>query len=311
MSISRHLIAVVLFASFSSSGANALAQSEAIDPKSPPTKETNTDLLAGPEVEAEAAAGEGGAMGPAGGLGGRQPKRAENIPIRQWMQQVRALEGLTTEQQQDIAAVFSEFQRAQREYQQEHADEMRDLQAKIRQARESGQEPEVGLREQMQKLEADMPKPPDYQRRIWALLSSEQQEALRQRIAEMERRALERRRSAQASRDAEEADDEMMAGDQSADTDAKPGIEDKDGGSDEMMGDPEEPDRPNARGRMRERRRAAETSDSLTGLDDLARRRVEFLLQHISASSPARAGDAPSPAERAFKFEEDGRSETP
>jgi hypothetical protein len=303
MSISNRLIAVMLVASFSSSGANALAQSEAADPKSPPTKDTTADLLAGPEVEAEAAAGEGGAMGSGGGPG--QRRRAENIPIRQWMQQVRDLEGLTAQQQQDIAAAFSEFQRAQREYQQAHADDMRELQAKIRQARESGQEPAASLREQMQKLEAGMPKPPDYQGRIWALLSSEQQEALRQRIAEMERRALERRRSAQASRDADEAGGEMMAGDQSADADAKPETGDKAGVSDEMMGDTAEPDRANARARVRERRRLAEAGDDLAGLDDLARRRVEFLRQHISASSPARAGDAPSPAERTFKFEED------
>ncbi len=243
------------------------------------------------------------------GPGGAQRRRAEGLPLRQWLQQVRSLDGITAEQQQKVASIMQDLERAQQELRAEHGEEMRQLQEKIRQMREGGREPDPAVREQMQKLESETPKPTDYQRRIWETLTSDQQEALRRRISQLEQQMQQqRRRGADGAGRGQPADTVM--------TNSAP----KPGSGDEMMtGDGDEAmkpalqgtvDRPNAREVLQQQRRrraaaAAGGDGNLAGLDEMARRRVEFLRQFVSASSPSRAGEAPSSDERDFKFDEE------
>jgi hypothetical protein len=273
----------------------------------PPAKApAEPNLLAGPGVEDEASDGNDNMQGPGGG----QRRRAvEGLPLRPWLQQVRGLDDITAEQQQKIASIMQEMERAQQDYRSAHSEEMRQLQEEIRQMREGGREPDPAVREQMQRLESQMPNPTDYQRRIWDTLTSQQQEMLRARVAELEQqRRRDGGRRGQASdgkpggnAPKREGGDEMMSGE---------GAGGGKGDDDQMKQQPSAagaPDRPNVRDALQRRRRAAAAGadERSAGLDEMAQRRVAFLRQHVSAPAQGRAGDAPSKDEREFKFDED------
>jgi hypothetical protein len=293
MLIARTLSLAALVAA-SRVAATAMAQSPAADkPPAPPaaTQPVNDNVLAGPGVEDAAEEGSDNMMGPGG-----QRRRAESLPLRQWMQQVRALD-LTQQQQQEIAAILQELEQAQQTFRLEHAEQMRLVQEQIAQMRRAGREPDPALREQLQQLEAEMPKPPDYQRRVWDALTSEQQGALRERIADLEKRMQQQRRrnGARGSEPRPPLSDDRMTSDAPMR-----------GGSEPAMtpdrGDVTVPAR--AEGEAAGRRRQAARG---AGLDDMARKRLEFLRQFVSRSSPSRAtaGDGPTLEQRTFTFEEE------
>jgi len=302
--------------------------------KPPAAGQPDPNLLAGPSVEQEATDQPPGRLGNPNNPG--RPLQRPDMPARQWFNTVREL-NLSQEQRDKFQAIVAEFQDAMREFQQAHADEMREVQEALRTARESGKEPEAKVRETAQKLEAENPKPNDYQKRIWDLLTAEQQETMRQKLAEMQKqmeqqrragRDGERRRSAESAGDqpgkapAKGGDDQMMTGgatDKKPSNAAKPSAQagkppaqaakpPADEANDQMSGSAgagaaASPDRPNVRERLRERRRAAADGPGMEGLDDMARARTQFLL---ARQAPDRAGAPPTEQDKTFKFNEGG-----
>lgn len=293
---------------------------------SPPASQPDPNLLAGPSVEQEAA------EQPAGRLSNPnnprpQAGRGDSIPPRQWFNTVRELD-LTQEQRDKVFAIFGEFQSAMREFQQAHADEMREVQEQIRASRESGKEPDAKLRETAQKLDTESPKPLEYQQRVWDLLTAEQRESMRQKVADIQKQMAEQQRRQREGgrraaggqpgdgpgRPGDDGMNDTMAGNGAK----KPGGDQKAPAGGEMNDDPMmsggaggaagvggaggDPNRPNLRERPRDRRRAA-GGMNMEGLDDLARNRTEFLLAHQSTDRP---GAPPTPEDKAFKFKEDG-----
>jgi hypothetical protein len=284
--------AVMLASIFHASTAMAQSRESDKDAAPPASKQpVDSDVLAGPSVEDEADEGNDNMMGPGG-----QRRRVESLPLRQWMQQVRGLD-LTAPQQQDIAAIMRELEQAQQAFRAEHGEQMRQIQEQIQQMRRGGREPDPALREQLQKLEGDMPKPLDYQRRVWDVLTGEQQETLRERIAELEQRMQQQRRrnGARGADSRSPPSGDQMTSEAPMRGDAAPPMTPDNGDVRVPAGSQREEGR---------RRRRAAAGD---GLDDMARTRVEFLRTFVSASSPTRmrAGEGPTSDQRTFRFEED------
>jgi hypothetical protein len=260
----------------------------AVAAHTPPASQPDSDLLAGPKVEQEATEQTIGRRGTPNNTGQR---RAEPLGPRAWFNAVRQLD-LTAEQQQQMATIISEMQETQRAYQAEHGDRERELQAQARGARQAGKEPDAKVREELQKIEAARPKPLDFQRRIWNLLTEDQQATLRARVAELEKQMNVRGRDG-----AQRATDVPM--EPSTTDDQKPA--EMKPANDAAMNPRNGEDRPTMRERLRQRRRGG-PDVATDGLDDLARRRTEFLVAHQSVDH---AGNAPMPQERSFRFKED------
>jgi len=325
MACIRSLLVASALALSIASGAGAQSDSGASKPKSDQSGATSAGgkqsaepgVLAGPTVEQEAQQGANNPMTAPNNVG-RRRANDQVTPMRQWMEAIRGSD-LTEQQQQDIAAIVTEFQTAQREFQATHGEQMRQLQQQVRAARESGREPDPKAREQFQQLEAATPKQADYQQRIWEKLTPEQQTTARTILTEMEKRMVEQRRRAAGARPQANAPQPARGR-----NDAKPAADSKDSmvepsnpgqGGDDMMMDPAKTDAPKAdqspAAPLRERAAAAAAAARRRGdgagmdpnaLDRASQRRVRFLLSHLSSSS---AGNAPTNEERTFKFKED------
>lgn len=282
-------------------------------------------LLAGPTVEQEAEQGSNNPMTAPNNVNRPRAGNAQNVPFRQWMETIRGLD-LSEDQRQRVYAIVGAFQAKTTEYQQKHGEEARRLQQQVRAAREGGKDVDPAVREQLQKLEAEMPRQTDAQQEVWSVLSAEQQAAARTRFAEIEARNAERRGERREGQSGpQSANPQRPAGgrnnDKPADQTMEPsgtggagrntrktgeaGNDDQmtptgGGMTDEPMAEPSRaapaPERPAAR------RGAAAGGRDASQLDDAARKRVRFLMSRQTAK---RAGNAPTPEEKSFKFDED------
>jgi hypothetical protein len=227
-------------------------------PKSAEKAEDPDDLLAGPKVEDDASPASGDMMRPAGEPQRRGQRQAE-LPFRRWMEIIRQQE-LSPEQQDQIREIAGELQSQTQQFQQNP--ENRELMRQIREARQNGTEPPVQAREKMQQFEANRPKPEAFQQRIWAVLTTQQQDAAKAQMDAARQQIVEQQR---ARRDARQ-----------------------DGGNpDEPAMEPGQPPRGDAAARGtgnardasrapdRARRRGAGGGGE--GLDDMAKRRANFL----------------------------------
>ncbi len=303
------------------------ATKRADTPSEPPAEATNEperNILAGPQVEEEAETGRSNPMSAPNNVGkARASGSGGGLPFRQWMDVVRGVT-LAPEQQEKIAVIAGEFQTAQRRFQRENGEQMRRLQEQVRLSRQNGTTPPESVREQYQKFEAAMPKQAEYQQRIWAELSAEQQSGVRTKLAEME----QRRAAEKAGKDGMPAASDMTMSsggratttgggngsgarnDSKKDTNegmgttsgdvqgVRPAMEESPSSRDRDVA-PEKPARPKLRG---ENSGSKPDAAPATGLDARGQKRLKFLQQHQSAG---RAGNAPTPAEKTFKFNED------
>src|SRR5690606_3165831 len=97
------------------------------------------------------------------------------------MQAALAELDLSDEQRQQIDTIADEAHEARQRWMQEHAEQLRSLQARIREAREAENEEELAkVRQEMRQIMADAPKI-DVRERVQSVLSEEQQ----QRLAEV------------------------------------------------------------------------------------------------------------------------------
>ena len=147
-------------------------------------------ILAGPKVEPDATRQPNRPGRPNAGKGDSQ--REMDIPFPQWMTALRGV-GLTAEQQGKIRPIAEEFQTAIKDFQQQHGEEMRDLQRQMREGRQNSQEPPKDLREKMRKLEEARPKPDSYKERIWALLTDDQQKQMKVKLESIRSQMVQHR----------------------------------------------------------------------------------------------------------------------
>lgn len=251
-------------------------------------QERDPGVLAGPEVDATADKPAGGMMGPQGQA--RDRRNNDEMPFQQWMGALRGL-SLSEAQQTKIRSIADEFQAAQREFQESLGDEGRSLMRQMRESRQAGSPPPADVREKLQKIEEGRPKPMAYQQRIWAELTPEQQASMKQNLDERRQRMQEQRE--RRRQEAMTTDNEMEGRDPAARSRRRPDAE---------------PDMKSDTGREAapiQRRRRAVGGDGARQLDDMGRRRTEFLRsrQSKNVQSPGRA---PTPEDRKFQFEDDG-----
>ncbi|NQX90462.1 MAG: hypothetical protein HRT77_17630 [Halioglobus sp.] len=143
----------------------------------PPASSGDTPLLAGPTVE-RAPEGQNQTTGRRGA------RQRLAVPPRRWFRLVNELD-LDPQQQQQIRKIMQELQTQQRQFQRKNAVRISELQASMRQLTAQGDEQGAAeLRQGIQELRATAPDPVKRQQQIWDLLTQDQQNALRQRLAE-------------------------------------------------------------------------------------------------------------------------------
>lgn len=153
------------------------------------------DLLSGPKVVDEDAADSGapprrdGAGAPRG-QGEGQARRARPEQVRLWLEALKSIE-LEPEKREAIRIRVEAFAAERSAFERAHGKERRELEQELRQAGRDGAPPKA-LRERMQALMAKAPNPEVVQREVYAMLSSTQQEALRERFAALETERAER-----------------------------------------------------------------------------------------------------------------------
>ncbi len=146
-------------------------------------------LLAGPKVPQDAYEQASRFLGAR-----RQPK----VPLRQWFRVLERLD-LSEFQKAEIDAIRQDLQGARRAYERANGQPIGELRRLIQQAREAGEEPPLGPRQELARLTSLGPHAADYQQRIWMRLNESQQEQMRADLKRIrkhiaERRALDRDR---------------------------------------------------------------------------------------------------------------------
>jgi len=152
------------------------------------TSQSKDDLLAGPQVEEDADESTQSDMM----AGPQRQRRAQQMPLLQWMSALRGL-SLSNEQQEAVRAISAEFQQAQREFQDALSDEDRQMLREARHARQSGEALVPEVRKRIGQIEAERPKPGPYQQRIWELLTQEQREQMKAKLEQIRKAGAARR----------------------------------------------------------------------------------------------------------------------
>jgi hypothetical protein len=227
-------------------------------------------ILEGPKVDEAAEEGRDG-FGMDERPDGKMRQRGPSARPRVWFNALKQLD-LTTEQREKVQPIVEEFTRLRNEFETANGDQIKELETTLKAARDAGK-PDRELAQKVKGLRDKAPKPEPYMERIWELLTADQQETMRARLAELEKAAP---RSGQRREEREGADPMQPA---------------------------EGPMTPAADERPRRRDRTAPKEPSLEGLDELAKRRAEFLRAHKSSAK------APTEAPRGERFHFDSEAE--
>ena len=177
------------------------SMASADDAAAPPKRGDN--LLGGPKVEDGAGKddrtfGKDGKEGK-GGKPGQQGARRPMAQVRLWMETMKSMD-LSPEQREKVDAVVARFQTARNEFESANGEARKALEQKVK---ENGPETAEGkeARQAMKALAEKAPKPEAYQAEAFALLTPDQQEAFKKRLAEREAAMQERRKGEQAGPD--------------------------------------------------------------------------------------------------------------
>lgn len=148
------------------------------------------NLLAGPKVEDEAQTREV----PRLRQGDGDRRGNDEVPFAMWVTALRGL-GLSADQQAQARTIAREFEKSAREFRDSQPEEVREAMRQAREMREQGQPVPRDIREKIVKVDANAPRPQPYQERIWALLTSAQQDQMKTSLDQM--RTNMRRRQAE------------------------------------------------------------------------------------------------------------------
>lgn len=144
-------------------------------------------LLAGPSVNVAPEAGRPAGMG--GPNANRTNRRANEIPLRQWMRALREV-GLSGDQRRSIKAIADEFQAAVTAHQQSFSEKEREQIQQAVEARRSGGgrvAADSTLSDLLARAEQRRPRPSAFQERIWAVLTPEQQSRMKSALDVLQR----------------------------------------------------------------------------------------------------------------------------
>lgn len=250
-------------------------------------------ILAGPSVDPDALQQPNRPGRPNANRGDQRTQM--EVPFQQWLSALRGT-GLSKDQQSQIRGIAEEFQKAGRDFQQEHGEELRTLFQQVREARAKNEEPSKDVRQKMKTLEEERPKPDPYKERIWPVLTEAQQGKAKIRLEEIRNDMMDKKDNRRESKSpggpgspgAEAgAASTMQQDEREMNAPAPPGKGDAMNATDEMASPA--PAAPKAR------------QSGPNALDDMGHRRLNFLSQH---QSPRRPGVVPTDRERRFEFDE-------
>lgn len=137
-------------------------------------------LLAGPEIKPSAE--DQTQIRFDGSTVGRGGRGRFIVPRKRWFVLLRSLE-LSQEQDDEIRPILQSLQKANREHNSKHGKRIKQLQKQAQQARRKNRSVARDVRQELAKLYARGPKIVTYQKRIWELLSTSQQEQMRKSLA--------------------------------------------------------------------------------------------------------------------------------
>jgi len=108
--------------------------------------------------------------------------RQNRIQPRQWAQAYMQLE-LTQEQRTDAESLMKTYQEINGEYDRKNRTRLRELQAKIRETRDSNDTiSNASMKQELERLQAERPKFETIQEQLWTMLTTEQQEQMREAL---------------------------------------------------------------------------------------------------------------------------------
>lgn len=158
-------------------------------PPPPPGGDTS-----GPKVPPGAKEGEGD-FGGEGRRPGRPPMgnmRGQMQSARAWMETWREFKGtVSADVQAKADTIQKEFEAKVQAWQKENGEKMRELAEQVRGMGEGGAKPDKAAMDQMKQLNESRPKVEEAHRQIFALLSPEQQEGFKKKLAENEKKMRE------------------------------------------------------------------------------------------------------------------------
>lgn len=137
-------------------------------------------LLAGPEVKSSAE--DQKQIRFDGSKVGRGGRGRATVPRKRWFALLRSLE-LSQEQDDEIRPILQSLQKANREHNSKHGKRIKQLQKQTQQARRKNKSVPRDVRQELAKLYAKGPKIVTYQKRVWEILTTSQQEQMRKSLA--------------------------------------------------------------------------------------------------------------------------------
>lgn len=159
-------------------------------PPPPPSGKGGGDL-GGPPVPPGAHEGDGdfGGQGKPGrrGQGGAGDMRDRMMAGRGWMMTFNEMKpSLNDDQRSKAEGIQKEFEARSKEWREKNGDRAQELMKQMRAAREGGGTVDPTLAAELEKLNQSRPKIEDAQKQIFALLTPEQQETFKKKLAENE-----------------------------------------------------------------------------------------------------------------------------
>ena len=145
--------------------------------------------------------------------GSDRANRAMELPPRAWIQAVKTLE-LSEEQTTQLDAIVAEHQEAMKTYAHEHGKALQDLRKRMREAVQKGEKPE-SAREELKALQQAAPKFDTVQKRVWEILTAEQQEQLKVKLEQLRAQMAQRQGERGAGRGRDSAPGRGEMGDRS------------------------------------------------------------------------------------------------
>ncbi len=240
-------------------------------------------ILSGPSVKEEAAEGRQG-FGE-GDMMNDRPAQRKGPKVRAWFRVLQQLD-LTSEQQSQVRPIAEEFNQLRVSFERENGDTLKEIEEALRKAKESGKGPESASNKELaQKAKAirdKAPKPEPYMEKIWDLLTPDQQDDMKARLAEIEDRTPN---PADKKPDMDQPKRSTMPENREGEPTAGP--------MDPMQQD-------SSPRRMRPRR-----DIDMKGLDETALKRVQFLREH----RPGTQRPTARIPERSRFFEDDATEE--
>ena len=150
--------------------------------------------MGGPKVPPGAKDGEGD-FGGEGRRPGRPPMgnaRGQMQSARAWMETWKEFKGtLAADVQAKADTIQKEFEAKVQAWQKENGEKMRELAEQARGGAEGGGKPDKAAMDQLKQLNESRPKIEEAHKQMFALLSPEQQEAFKKKLAETEKRMKE------------------------------------------------------------------------------------------------------------------------